>query len=150
MVSYFSVPKKDKNKHHPIANLRPLNKLVFNSKFKMETVKSVRRWIVKGAFMVSLDLSDAYLSLAVAMDRWRFLGFCWEGVEYFYRALCFGLNVGPRIFTKVLKRLIQFFRRVLHIWISFYLDDFLAQNPDPKKLGSQVQIMILILHLLGL
>ena len=93
VVSYFAVPKKDKNKFRPVINLKPLNALVANSKFKMESVKSVRQWLVKGAFMVSLDLSDAYLSLAVELDRWIFLGFEWEGIDYFYKCLCFGLNV---------------------------------------------------------
>ena len=149
VVSYFSVPKKDKGKHRPIANLKPLNKMVSNSKFKMETVKVVRKWLVKDAFMVSLDLSDAYVSLAIARDRWRFLGIEWEGVDYFFRALCFGLNVGPRIFSKCMKGVIQFFREVLKIWISFYLDDLLAQNLDPKELQKQTQLVIVVLHLLG-
>ena len=149
VVSYFSVPKKDKDKHRPITNLKPLNKRIANSKFKMETVKSVRKWLVKDAFMVSLDLSDAYLSLAMARDRWQFMGIEWEGIEYFFKALCFGLNVGPRIFTKCLKKVIQFFRRVLLIWVSFYLDDLLVQDPDPKKLRVNAEVMILILQLLG-
>ena len=100
----------------------------------MEWVKSVRRWIVKDSFMISLDLSDAYLSLAVARDRWRFLGLEFEGINYFYRCLCFGLNAGPRIFTKILKKVIQYFRSTLAIWVTFYLDDLLAQNGDPRKL----------------
>ena len=149
VASYFAVPKKDKDKFRPIANLKPLNRSIANSKFKMESVKSVRRWLVKGAFMVSLDLTDAYLSLAVDVDRWRFLGLEFEGVDYFYSCLCFGLNAGPRIFTKCVKRIIQFFRSVFAIWITFYLDDLLAQNLDPQKLLAQSQMMILVLHLLG-
>ena len=72
-----------------------------------------------------------------------------EGVEYFYKALCFGLNVGPRIFTKTLKKVIQFFRRVFQICVSFYLDDLIAQSLDPQQLKTQSQAMILVLHLLG-
>ena len=149
VASYFAVPKKTKGKFRPICNLKPLNRFIANSKFKMESVKSVRRWIVRDSFMISLDLSDAYLSLAVARDRWRFLGFEFEDVEYFYCCLCFGLNAGPRLFTKVLKKVIQFFRSTLLAWVTFYLDDLLAQNRDPLKLVWQAEAMILILHLLG-
>ena len=77
------------------------------------------------------------------------MGIEWEGIEYFFRALCFGLNVGPRIFTKVLKKVIQFFRRVLLIWVSFYLDDLLVQDPDPQKLARNAEVMTIILQLLG-
>ena len=149
IASYFAVPKKAEGKYRPIANLKPLNRNIANSKFKMESVKSVRKWIVKDSFMISLDLSDAYLSLAVARDRWRFLGLEFEDVDYFYCCLCFGLNAGPRIFTKVLKRVIQFFRSKLAIWVTFYLDDLLSQSRDPQKLVWQTEVMILILHLLG-
>ena len=149
VASYFAVPKKDKDKYRPIANLKPLNKSIVNSKFKMESVKTVRKWLVEGAFLISLDLSDAYLSLAVARDRWRFLGLEFEDIDYFYCCLCFGLNAGPRIFTKCMKRVIQFFRGTLGIWITFYLDDLLAQSRDPQVLVAQSQMMILILHLLG-
>ena len=149
VVSYFSVPKKDKDKHRPITNLKPLNRLISNSKFKMETVKSVRKWLVRGAFMISLDLSDAYLSLAMARDRWQYMGIEWEGIEYFFTALCFGLNVGPRVFSKCLKKVIQFFRKELLIWVSFYLDDLLAQDTDPQRLVRNAEVMTTILHLLG-
>ena len=149
VASYFAVPKKVKGKFRPICNLKPLNKFIANSKFKMESVKSVRKWIVRDSHMISLDLSDAYLSLAVARDRWRWLGFEFEDIEYFYCCLCFGLNAGPRLFTKVLKKVIQFFRSTLLTWVTFYLDDLLAQNRDPLKLVWQGEAMILILHLLG-
>ena len=43
VASYFAVPKKDEGKFRPIANLKPLNKYIANSKFKMETVKLVRK-----------------------------------------------------------------------------------------------------------
>ena len=70
-------------------------------------------------------------------------------MEYFFTALCFGLNVGPRVFTKCLKKVIQFFRRELMVWISFYLDDLLAQVTDPQRLARKAEVMIIILQLLG-
>ena len=99
--------------------------------------------------MVSMDLSDAYLSLAIAMDRWRYLGLEFEGVDYFYCCLCFGINAGPRIFTKCLKTVIQYFCSILSAWITFYLDDLLAQDGDHRKVVRQADVMILIQHLLG-
>ena len=45
--------------------------------------------------------------------------------------------------------MIFFFRKVLHIWVSFYLDDLLVQNLDPMELQGQAQAMTVVLHLLG-
>ena len=99
--------------------------------------------------MISLHLSDAYLSLAIAKDRQQYMGIHWEGVDYFFTALCFGLNVGPRVFTRCLKEVIRFFRRDLMIWVSFYLDDLLAQDTDPHRLTRKAEVMVVILQLLG-
>jgi len=149
IVGFFAVPKKQKNQWRPIVNLRPLNVYIDNPHFKMETIKTVRQFIVKDSFLISIDLADAYMSFVIRQSFRQFLGFSWKGIDYFCRCLCFGLNVAPRLFSKIFKKVLRFLRIQLLIAILAYLDDLLMQHHDPVTLQSQMQVVVVILHLLG-
>jgi hypothetical protein len=41
-----------------------------------------------------------------------FLRFSWKGTIYEFQVLCFGLASAPRVFTKVLKPVFAFFRKL--------------------------------------
>ena len=69
--SYFTVP----DKWRPILNLKKFNKYVCHVYFRMEDVKTVRKWFQKGSLCAGLDLKDAFLH--VFMSAWvnKFLRF---------------------------------------------------------------------------
>jgi len=60
----FLVPKKD-GSFRPVINLRPLNQFMTTSHFKMENLGMLRDLLRQGDYMASIDLKDAYLSVAV-------------------------------------------------------------------------------------
>lgn len=57
-------------------------------------------------FLASIDLSEAYLHVPIALHHGKFLRFSY-GTEYYqYRPLLFGLSAAPRVFTKILVTLV--------------------------------------------
>ena len=65
-----------------ILNLKHFNKFVDKHKFKMETLNSILDLMSEGCFMTSIDLKDAYLVVAIALQLTMFLKFHWQGVMY--------------------------------------------------------------------
>jgi hypothetical protein len=93
--------KKQSGGFRPIINLKSLNQFVVYRHFKMENLASLRHLIVKGDWMVKLDLKDAYLTVPVHRDFHEFLQFIWEGEVFQFTCLCFGLASAPWAFTKL-------------------------------------------------
>ena len=61
----FLVEKKDGG-FRLILNLKPFNAQMDNIHFKMETLGNVIQMMKPGAFMASVDFTDAYFSVPVA------------------------------------------------------------------------------------
>ena len=76
----------------------------------------------KKCFMVSLDLTDAYYSVSVAIIDQKDLLFKYEGQLYKYVCLPNGLSSAPIMFTKLLKPVSSTLRKKEH-QIMGYLDD---------------------------
>ena len=66
------IPKKD-GSMRPVINLKPFNKFIANQHFKMEGIHKVKELLGEGDWMCSVDLKDAYLSVAIAEHHRRFL-----------------------------------------------------------------------------
>lgn len=60
----FTRPKKDGG-HRIILNLKPLNNDIEHIHFKMDTLKSAINLVKKDCYFASIDLKDAYYSVAV-------------------------------------------------------------------------------------
>jgi len=119
----FTVPKKTADLR-PVLNLRPLNKFIPRRAFKMETMVQVCRMVKKGDWMTSIDLQDAFLHILVHPSSRRFLQFQWNGTQYQFRVLPFGLSLSPLLFTKILKPVLTWARKK-GIRVSAYLDDLI-------------------------
>ena len=77
----FVVPKRD-GLHRPVVNLRPLNQFMANVHFKMESLSIMRDLLRQQDWMVSIDLKDAYLSVAIWEVHRRYLHFMWQDTIY--------------------------------------------------------------------
>ena len=106
----FLVPKKD-GSYRPVFNLRPLNRFMENSHFKMEGLPAVKELLQRDDWLCTMDLKDAYLSVAVVQDHRKFLRFTWEGKTLQFTCLPFGLSSAPRVFTKLLRPVMALLRR---------------------------------------
>ena len=111
----------------PVIDLSRLNQFVLCPHFKMETLNSIRLALQKGDWVTSLDLRDAYFHIGIHRRSRRYLRFVFEGKVYQFRALAFGLNVSPYVFTRMLKTVLRHVRR-LGIRVHAYLDDWLQPS----------------------
>ncbi len=75
-------------------------------------------------YMINIDLTDANLSVPIHQDSQSFLRFMWQNKPYQFKAQPFGLNVAPRVFTKLLKSVVAWLRGQ-GIRLIIYLDDIL-------------------------
>nr|XP_056713107.1 sodium channel protein type 5 subunit alpha-like [Euleptes europaea] len=93
-------------------------------KFRMETLRSILDALQLDQYFTSLDLKEAYLHVPIHLSHRRFLRFCYNRKHYQFKALPFGLNSAPRVFTKILVTLVALLRQE-GITVFPYLDDLL-------------------------
>ena len=118
----FSVPKKDSSERRIILDLSALNKSIPCPKFKMTTIAQIRSSLPKGGVTCSLDLRDAYWHVPINPRFRPYLGFRLGRKSYRFKVMPFGLNIAPRVFTKLTKVIIKELR-LAGILIWAYLDD---------------------------
>ena len=101
----FSRPKKGTDKLRVILNLSRLNDLIPCPSFKMVTVQDVRACLPVRSWLTSLDLKDAYWHVPIAPSFQKFLAFSLSmpngQSSYAFKAMPFGLNIAPRLFTSL-------------------------------------------------
>ena len=69
----------------------------------MDTLDTLITLMKPGCYMASIDLRDAYYTVAIHLDHQKYLNFVANGVLYQYTCLPNGLASAPRIFTKLMK-----------------------------------------------
>jgi len=143
----FLVPKKD-GSSRPVVNLRPLNQFMEKIHFKMESLSMIRDLLKEGDWMASIDLKDAYLSVAIWEGHRKYLRFPWQGKVYEFQCLPFGLSSAPRVFTKLLKPVLMHLRHQ-GIRLIMYLDDMLVMTQSRTELEQQLGQITSLLEMLG-
>ena len=93
----FLVPKSDRS-WRPVINLKALNRHVITRHFNMESIRTVKGLMMKGDWLLKLDLKDAYLAVPVHQARREFLKF--------------GLSNAPYVYTKLLKPVVSTLRKL--------------------------------------
>ena len=134
----FSVPKKDSLERRMILDLSVLNRFIPCPSFKMTTTKSVRQAIDRRAWIVTLDLKDAYWHVPIRESFRNFLAFQVEDRPYRFKAMPFGLNIAPRIFTKLVSVLIKELRGK-GVKIFAYLDDWILWESSPQRCRAALE-----------
>ena len=144
----FIVPKKDSLEGRIIINLKLLNTYIFRTKFKIEGYEVIVNMISQYDFMCSIDLQDAFLAVSMHPNFFCYLCFEWEGVRYCFTSMPFGLTSAPRIFTKILKTVLVFFRG-RGIKVTAFFDDLIIFAASSSKLLEHVYFIRLTLRSLG-
>ena len=111
----------------------------------MENLTTLKSLINPGDYMINIDLTDAYLSVPIHQESQKLLRFIWQNKSYQFKAMPFGLNVAPRVFTKLLKPVVAWLRGQ-GIRLIIYLDDILIMASSVEMVKQHKQITI---HLLG-
>ena len=111
----FSVPRMDSIKPRVILDIKRLNRFIVCSKFRMLFLKSVKEMLPPDAWMAFINLA-----LSIGNQVYRFV------------AMPFGLNIAPRIFTKITNVLITILRK-RGISIAAYLDDWIVWRKSQEQ-----------------
>lgn len=139
----FTVPKKD-GSHRMILNLKALNEEMPYRHFKMETLHTALQLVTPNCFMASVDLKDAYFSIAVADDHKKYLRFRWNDELFQFNCLAQGACMAPRIFTKLLKPVFATLREKGFLSTSFLDDSLLFGNTSSECLTNVTETIHLL------
>jgi len=148
-LTFFPVEKKTPGEWRGCLDARPVNEALRHEHFKMEGLLTARQLIRRDDWLTTLDITEAYPHLLIVPEQRQFFRLVWEGIHYQYRALCFGVAPAPRIFTKILRPIIQLLRRS-GIRCVPYLDDILILASSREKSIQQSQMAVNLLVRLGL
>ena len=99
-------------------------------------------------FFTSIDLQNAYFSVPINKQFYRFLKFIWNGELWHFICLPFGLSSAPRVFTKILKPIYAWFRQQA-IRCSYYIDDSLNMDQNYQVCLKNAKSMVAVLESLG-
>ena len=100
MSRLFTVPKKSGGLR-PVINLKPLNQFLHLQTFKMEGLSDFKVLLEPNDFMITTDLSDAYMTLPIEEESRNYLCFQFQDQIFQFCVLTCDLNDAPRAFTKL-------------------------------------------------
>lgn len=143
----FTVPKQS-GKLRPVWDGRWVNQFVVHRHFKMESLLTAKDLIQRDDWMTSIDISDAYLHLAVEQTHRKFLQFRWENQTWQFRAMPFGLSSAPRIFTKIMRCVMEHLRQK-GLRCVIYLDDLLIMAKTKEEIKEHTRIALELMIELG-
>ena len=144
----FPVPKRTPGEYRIILDLSDLNTYIRKITFRMDNFHAIMALIARGDFFISIDLTDAYHAIAIHPLFRKFLTFIFLGVYYQYNCLPQGLTSSPRIFTKVMKAVLTYFRSFA-IKIAAWLDDFFLSASSAALVSSHADFAIKTFRELG-
>ena len=91
----------------------------------MDHLETATQMLFRGAWLASIDLSDAYYTLPIHPDFQRYICFQWAGRFFHYTCLPFGISCAPWIFTKTLKPIFAEFHKKGHHGFRYIDDSFI-------------------------
>ena len=145
----FEVPKRDSPKTRLVLDVSNLNHHIPPYRFKMTTISTVRETLRPHWYLASIDLRDAYWHVPIRRAFRPYLAFSSGGKIYQFRVLPFGLNIAPRVFTKVF-RPVHARLASMGVNILMYLDDWLVFAPTQRQCADMVKLTLQVGAEMGL
>lgn len=151
--STFLAPKPNGTKRF-ILNLKLLNRFIPKTHFKMEDYRTACKLLQKNWFMATIDLKESYLLIPIDIESRKYLRFQYiaqnsnEIITYEFSALCYGLGIAPRCFTKIVREVVAHLRSRGHKSVC-YLDDICCLAESYDECRRNVQETITLLECLG-
>ena len=143
----FLRPKKD-GKFRMILDLTWLNTFIEYEHFKMHSLRTALEMMRPNCWMGSVDLRDAYYSVAIKQEFRKFLRFRWGEQLFQFTALPNGLSCAPRIFTKLLNPVFAKLRELGHECFK-YIDDSFVVADSSEKCAESLGVLSRMLEQLG-
>ena len=143
----FLVPKSSGG-FRLILDLSLLNLYIQTPQFRMTNHSELANRLTPPAWMVSLDLQDAYLHIPIRKSLHRYLAFTLDNELWFFRALPFGLSPAPYLFTRILRWPLSILRSQ-GVQVLAYLDDWILWAKSAELLQVHVSMACDLLTKLG-
>ena len=143
----FLVDKPD-GSSRLILNLKKLNNFVETYHFKLEDVRTAQKLMLPRCYMATLDLKDAYYLIPIAKEDRKYLRFYFQSELFEFTTLPFGLSCAPYIYTKLMKPIVAFLRKLGFLSV-IYLDDLLLMGKNYSDCMENINFTITTLNKLG-
>jgi len=143
----FFVPKASGG-DRVVIDLSHLNRHILCPTFQMLTVHTRRNSVPRGALFTSIDLSDAFHHIPIHPRFLKYLAFTHAETLYFFQAMPFGINLGPRIFSLVIAEVLKLVHS-LGIRASVYIGDWLLWNLSHTPRLTHTHTVLRLLQNLG-
>ena len=114
----------------------------------MEGLNTLLDLLSGSEFFTTIDLKDAYFSISIHADHYKYLRFEWNSTLFEFICLPFGLSLAPRVFTKVLKPFVASIRKK-GIRLVIYLDDMAIISSSRELSSQEAGIVVQIVESLG-
>ena len=136
-ISTIFLRKKKNGSYRLILNLKGLNKSIEYKHFKMESLICAIQLMKKNCYMASIDLTDAYYTVPVAVEHRKYFSFIWSNRSFQYTCLPNGLAFAPRYFTKLLKPVYSTLQSQTFLNVA-YTDDSYLQGDSKTDCRNNV------------
>ena len=144
---FFVIQQGEKSR--PILDCSPLNQYLRCSHFKMEDMKTATSLIERNDWLTKIDIKDAYLHIPLHPSASRHLGIrLADGTHWKCKAMPFGLNIAPLIFTRLMRAALKPLRKE-GIRLVAYLDDLLIISNSMEQAVENTREVIRWLEFLG-
>ena len=148
ILSRIFTVQKPNGDNRLIIDLSNLNKFIKKCSFRMEDKNVIKSLIRPGDFLVSIDLENAFFSVPLHPSSKRFVNFELDGRRYAFRVLPFGMTSSPRVFSKILKPVMNYLRHS-GMRITSYLDDILIFSDSYESCLEKLNRALSLLISLG-
>ena len=147
LISVFIVWKRD-SEHHPVINLKKLNKHINFINFKMEGLFLLKEILLKVDYMCKIDLTNLCVSVPINPKSQIFVSFKWKDLIYQFLCLCFGLGAASRIYKKLLNIPISLMRK-MNVRLIIFLNNILLIAALVEELTLARDCVIYLFQNLG-
>ena len=143
----FLVPKPHQ-RWRPVIDLSRLNTFLLVEKFKMETPESIRTSLIPGEWVSSVDLSYAYLHIAIHPNSRKYVWFCHRSHVFQFTSLPFDPATAPQVFPMIVKE-VKLMALTKGLRLHQYLDDWLRRSPSQEEAQVNTQALVDLTQSLG-
>ena len=131
--------KGEVTKVRPVLDFRFLNDYVLSLTGAAMPLcqERLREWRRYGQNCSVLDLRKAYLQIRIDPSLWCYQAIKWNGKVYLLTRLGFGLNIAPKVMTRIVERVLKDDETISRA-TSSYIDDIFV-NEDIAEADTVVQ-----------
>ena len=137
------VPKQGKDKLRLCFDLREVNKNIISEQWPLPNIKDCVESMAGARLFTCLDLRAAYHAIEIEEVIRRYLGFGYQGKQYVYRKMPFGLSAAPSIFCRYMSKILG---RISNDFYNLYMDDCVIYSKTIEEHVEHVDAILTALE----